>query len=348
MTAAAQPPDPPQPAWLLLVYQLPTRPSNARVKTWRRLQKVGALPVKNSVYVLPNSPQAHEDLEWIKAEITAMKGQGTVFAADSVNSLSSEEIVAAFRSARRQDFQAIRREAAKLLAGGRRSRTLRDPLQRRLERAARVLRERWNELVSIDFFGAPGRDEAAAALDELEQQLAGEGAHAPKGQQAGEVLKPESFRDRIWVTRPRPGIDRMASAWLIRRFIDPQAQFRFAERPDAAADGVPFDMFGVEFSHWGDNCTFETLAQRFGISNPAVGWLGRIVHDLDLKDERYAVPEAPAIGRLVDGLRQIYPDDHALLERGMTVFEALYRSFAGNPAQEKDKARASLRHRLLR
>ena len=327
-----------EPAWLLLAHQLPTRPSNARVKTWRRLQKVGALAVKNSVYVLPNSPQAREDLEWIKAEIVAMKGQATMFAAESVDSLSDEEIVAAFRSARQQDFEAIRREAAKLLAASRRGRGMRGPLRRRLARAGRLLRERWNEVVAIDSFGAPGRDETAAALEELEQQLAGVGTM--RMQPTGELLRAERFRERVWVTRPRPGIDRLASAWLIRRLIDPRAEFRFADKPDAVADSVPFDMFGVEFSHQGNHCTFETLAQRFGIHSPAIEWLGQIVHDLDLKDELYAVPDAPAIGRLVDGLRQIYTDDQVLLERGMTMFEALYRSFTGNPAQAKGAAKA--------
>ena len=170
-TPAAPLPSPPQanrePAWLLLVYQLPVSPSNARVKTWRRLQKVGALAVRNSVYVLPNSAQAREDLEWIKAEIAAMKGQAALFVADGVDSLCGEEIAAAFRAARQLDFEAIRREAAKLPAAGRRGRTMRAARRRRLERAGRLLRERWNETAAIDFFGAPGRDEAAAAVEEL-------------------------------------------------------------------------------------------------------------------------------------------------------------------------------------
>lgn len=351
-TPAAPLPSPPranrEPAWLLLVYQLPVSPSNARVKTWRRLQKVGALAVRNSVYVLPNSAQAREDLEWIKAEIVSMKGQATLFAADGVDSLSGEEIVAAFRAARQQEFEAIRREASRLPAASRRTRTVQPARRRRLERAARLLRERWSETAVIDFFGAPGRDEAAAAVEEVEQQLVGTLSSAAGGSQAGDVLKPEGFRDRVWATRPRPGIDRLASAWLIRRFIDPRAEFRFAKELDLAADAVPFDMFGAEFSHQGDNCTFETLAERFGIASPAVEWLGRIVHDLDLKDERYGVPEAAAIGRLVDGLRQVYQDDTALLEHGVTMFEALYRSFPSSLAQGKGRTKAVPRHRTRR
>ena len=133
------------------------------------------------------------------------------------------------------------------------------------------------------------------------------------------------FRQRTWVTRPRPGIDRMSSAWLIRRFIDPKARFRFAEKPAGAA--VPFDMYGVEFGHQGDHCTFETLVARFGIANPAVKRLAQVVHDLDLKEERYGLPEGPALGRMVEGLRRMYTDDGELLERGMTLMEALYQSF---------------------
>ena len=155
----------------------------------------------------------------------------------------------------------------------------------------------------------------------------------------------ERFRNRVWATRPRPGVDRMASAWLIRRFIDPGARFEFTEKPAEESEAVPFDMYGVEFSHHSDHCTFETLAQRFVIRAPAVEWLGRIVHDLDLKDEKYAVSEAAAVGRMVDGLRQMLTSDDELLERGITMFEALYRSFAGQPAPPKRPAKATSRRR---
>ncbi len=141
----------------------------------------------------------------------------------------------------------------------------------------------------------------------------------------------EKFKDRVWLTRPRPGIDRLATAWLIRRFIDPRARFRFAEKPEEGGATVPFDMFGVEFSHEGELCTFENLARRLAISSPAVVRVGQMVHDLDLKDGRYGAEEAPAIGRLVEGLRQVYADDHELLEHGIPMFEALYRSFGEQP-----------------
>jgi hypothetical protein len=338
----------PAPAWLLLVHQLPTQPSNVRVKTWRRLQKLGAMPFKNSVYILPNTAQAREDLEWMKAEIVAMKGEAAVFAADSVDGHAHEEVVASFRAVRQRDFAAIRGETVKLLRGRATDRALPTPLRQRLERAARALRQRWTETAAIDFFAAPGGEDALASLETLERMLAPEVRAAETRTDDGSPLMSKDFQGRTWVTRPRPGIDRMGSAWLIRRFIDPSAEFRFAEKPEAASDGVPFDMYGVEFSHHGNACTFETLVKRFRVTQPAVQWLGKIVHDLDLRDERYALPDAPVVGRLVDGLRQIVPDDAELLERGMTLFEALYRSYSGDVAARKSASKQRARRKALK
>lgn len=321
-------PEPGAPRWLLLVHQLPVRPSNVRVKTWRRLQHLGAVAVKDSVYLLPNTPQAREDFEWLKTEIVAMKGQATVFAADAVEAASREEILAAFHRARQQDYAAIEREARRVLAreGSRRASAGR--LDGRRLRTLDALRQRLAHAQSIDFFGAPGGEEAQSALEELQRRL--EPGATPPAKPEGETLVASTYRERIWVTRPRPGIDRMGSAWLIRRFIDPRARFRFADTPEKAARAVPFDMYGVEFGHQGGECTFETMARRFGVRQPGVKWLGLIVHDLDLKEQRYGLPEAAAVGRMVEGLRQIHGDDHELLEQGITMFEALYRSFQLN------------------
>jgi hypothetical protein len=137
-----------------------------------------------------------------------------------------------------------------------------------------------------------------------------------------------SFQGRLWITRPRPGVDRMASAWLIRRFIDRQARFAFAVDREAVPDhGVPFDMFGVEFSHQGEGCTFETLRSTFRIDEPALLRIAAIVHDLDLKDGRFGAPECSTVGAMIEGLQLAYHDDDALLEQGMTLFDSLYRSF---------------------
>lgn len=338
---ARQPANPPAISsheWLLLVYQLPAKPSNIRVRTWRRLQQVGAVGLKNSAYVLPNSPQAMEDFEWIRTEIATMNGQANVFFADHVDAATEQEVALAFRTARQTDFRNIAREAKKLLSKVKRSK-LATPVRQRLTRTLRTLRERWNEIVSIDFFQAPGREEAGDLLEQVERHLA-EGTMTTKSiSKSEEVLRKEKFRSRTWVTRPRPGIDRMSSAWLIRKFIDAEAKFVFAEKAEDMPQAVPFDMYGVEFSHEGNACTFETLLKRFGMKGSALGRIGQIVHNLDLKDERYDVPEALAVGRLVEGLRQIHADDHQLLEHGMEIFEALCRSLTNTPANQKPPSR---------
>jgi hypothetical protein len=186
-----------------------------------------------------------------------------------------------------------------------------------------MLRERLADIERIDFGKAAGRQAAAEVLATLERRLA-EYTRTPARIVAAQRPATE-FHNRRWVTRPRPGVDRMASAWLIRLYIDPGATFAFVDQP-ASAD-VPFDMYSGEFSHRGPLCTFETLAQRFGLRGTAVERIGQIVHDLDVKETRYAAPEGPAVGRIVEGLRQVHADDHVLLEQGMAMFEALARSF---------------------
>lgn len=323
--------------WLLLAYQLPVRPSNARVRTWRRLQRLGAVAVKNSVYVLPNSPQAREDFEWVKAEIQAMKGEASVFAADAIDGQTNDEIAGAFRRARQQDYEAIRREAESLRAGLRRAGPRGRPA--RLTQAARALGERLARVEAADSFQAPGRAAALEATEQLHRLLAGE-RQSEGQQQRGGQLDMQAYQQRIWITRPRPGIDRMGSAWLIRRFIDRRATFRFAEKPPEGKRAVPFDMYGVDFSHHGGECTFETLVRRFRMDDPALKWLGRVVHQLDLKDENEPLPESVAVGRMVEGLRQMYSDDHELLEQGIRMFEALYQSYTIQPAQKTTRRRA--------
>jgi hypothetical protein len=313
--------------WLLLVHQLPTSPSKARVRTWRRLQHLGAVAVRNAVYALPDSPQAREDFEWLKAEIVASRGEATVFAADTIDSLAHDDIVAAFRADRARVFEAIRKdvEAAARTASG--VGASKGTARRRLHRTVRQLSDRLAHVVATDFFGASGRDEAHAALAELGRVARGRVADAQEAPATGGALRAEDYRGKTWITRPRPGIDRSGSAWLVRRFIDPRARFVFGERPSASTRTVPFDMYDVEFSHHGDRCTFEVLTQRFGITDPAVEQLGRLVHDLDLKETRYNIPEGPTVGRVIDGLRQAYPQDDELLEHGIVLFEALYRAY---------------------
>jgi len=328
--------------WLVFVHQLPSSPSNVRVRTWRRLQQLGAVVVKQAVYVLPDSPVAREDFEWLKAEIEAAGGQATVFAADSVDAWSDDALVEEFRHARQAAYAGLARDVERVAgrpASRRSSRARRDPPARRLLEG---FRQRLAAIERIDFFGSAGRDRVVAVLGELEQRLAGHGSPLPVTSRRRATSAPPAYHQRHWVTRPRPGVDRMASAWLVRRFIDREARFGFAADRDAVPrDSIPFDMFGVDFSHRGDSCTFETLIETFEIRDAAVTRVAAIVHDLDLKDGRFGAPEAPAIGAVIEGLQLGYADDDALLAQGMTLFDALYRSFgqAGRHPRPRPVAR---------
>jgi hypothetical protein len=323
--------------WLLLLFQLPTRPTATRVRTWRQLQRLGALPVRNSGYALPNTDAAREDFEWLRADIIAAGGGATLFAAAAADQAGDEDLRAAFRSARSDDFEALRKAAVQV------GRTRRPQHDRRPGRDVRALVERLAHLDSIDFFAAPNSAAARAAVGALLQPA--EEVTVATARET--VLKTADFQHRTWVTRPRPGIDRFASAWLIRRFVDPAARFTFADSVAAAElqqrRAVPFDMFGAEFGHTAGGCTFETLVRRFAIDAPGIAWLARLVHALDLKDEA-PVPEAVALGRIVDGLRQVHAKDDVLLERGTEIIEAYYRS---RPA-EADKPAARSRRKSAR
>jgi hypothetical protein len=311
--------------WLLLVHQLPAKPSNLRVRTWRRLQQIGAVAVKQAVYALPDSPSAREDFEWLKTEIETGGGEASVFVADTVNTWSSDELVQEFRRARESDYGALARAIEIALKAARRTRAPR----RSRRAAARIVdnfRQRLGAIEAIDFFGSAGRDRVATLVSDLQRTLAGE-MPDERGATSPDASRRDSFRRRMWVTRPRPGIDRMASAWLIRRFIDPEARFSFVDQPPATGDAVPFDMFGVEFTHRGEWCTFEMLVHTFAISDSAVERLAAIVHDLDLKDAKFGAAEAGTVGALVEGLQAQHSDDHVLLDSGITMFEALYRAF---------------------
>ena len=322
----ARRPEPASPApvghrWLLFVHQLPTSPSNLRVRTWRRMQQLGAMAVKQAVYVLPDSPSAREDFEWLKTEIEGAGGQASVFAAASVDAWSDDALREEFRRDRQAAYTALAEELEEHIRRAARPRRQHSASSLR-GRTLAAMRERLAALERIDFFGSAGRDRVVSLIARLE---AGSAGGAPASSSAPKDRR--HYHRRLWVTRPRPGVDRMSSAWLIRRFIDAEARFGFvADRDGAPKDAIPFDMFGVEFTHRGEHCTFETLCDDFGVDDAAVRRVAAIVHDLDLKDVRFNAPDAPSIGLLIDGLQLATADDAELLAHGIVLFEALYRA----------------------
>jgi len=312
--------------WLLLIHQIPPRPAYLRVKIGRRLHSLGAVAVKNSVYVLPRSDESLELFQWVRREIVAGGGEASVCEAGFVEGLQDRTIEGLFNAAREADYAELADEAKRLQAATRRgrraSRRRTDPMATSLPR----LRRRLEEITAIDFFGAPGRGTAEGILASLASQLRPEKAAAPRS----EPVPTSTVRGRRWVTRAGVHVDRIASAWLIRRFIDPEATFGFVTGADAGPQEgeLRFDMFEAEFTHEGEECTFEVLLRRFGIEDLALRRIAEIVHDLDLKDSRFARPEAAGLDRLIAGIALRHAEDESRLRDGAEVFEALYESFA--------------------
>lgn len=332
----------PRERWLLLVQQLPTRPSSVRIKTWRRLQQLGSVVLKNSVYILPHTPQAREDFEWLCTEIREANGQASILVAEALTSEQEQDIRQAFRAARSTDYEALRvkaRDLVRSMPG-----TLTGIGRQGLQRSLRALRDEFARIQSIDFCSAPARTAAEEMLNAVAAKLTSKPSKTAGARPKATVLNRDAYQRRIWVTRPRPGVDRMASAWLIQRFIDSGARFVF---DDIGATLVPkrklpFDMFGAEFGHQGDRCTFETLCERFALDEPAIRRIAEIVHDIDLKDGRYGPAEAPVIANVIEGLQTTYKDDHELLQHGIALFAGLYESF-GHSAHASTRGQARSR-----
>jgi hypothetical protein len=314
-------------AWLLLAHQLPPKPAYFRVKIWRRLQDLGAVAIKASLYALPSNADTREDFQWLLREIQEGGGDATLFEARLVDGLTDQEVRALFDKARDTDYDALAAEARPVAEG-----MGADPEEWRVRvpefrtQLAR-LRRRLAEVVEIDFFGANGRDAVEGLLSGIERRLA-EAAETADREKALSTEQ-EKPRGRTWVTRRGVHVDRIASAWLIRRFIDLQARFRFV--PDKGYVPEPgeirFDMFEAEYTHEGDHCTFEVLLARLCPPEPALQAIAEIVHDIDLKDGKFGREEAAGIKTLIAGIAVATDDDDRRLERGATVFEDLYKYF---------------------
>ena len=304
--------------WLLLIHQIPPKPDYFRVKVRRRLQRLGAVALKNSVYVLPSRSESVEDFRWLLREIMADGGDATLCESVFLEGISPSELESMFGAERDVDYAEIVAAAQGL------ERSSTSPAGERpeeLEAELARLRRRLVEVGAIDYFGARGRAAAEQAISAVEVRV----SRPPAGRDQGIGV----MRGHTWVTRRDVFVDRIASAWLIRRFIDPKARFAFiggkTYRPKAGE--VRFDMFEAEYTHEGDRCTFETLLQRAGLRDRALRIIGEIVHDIDCKDAKFGREEAPGIAAIVRGLVREFSDDRTRLEHGAAALDRLYASF---------------------
>lgn len=312
--------------WLLLLHQLPAQPAYLRVKVWRRLQALGAVAVKNAVYVLPFTGEAQEDFEWLLGEIKSGGGEGVICEARLIDGLNDQDVRALFDQARDADYAEITSEARALL--DRVEASASEP--RDEARTAHLkLRTRFAQVVEIDFFGSNGREPAEGLLNGLAQRLA-DRTGEPPAEPTPPVDPISALKGRTWVTRTGVHVDRIASAWLVRRFIDENAVFKFVPpKGYVPSEGeLRFDMFQAEFTHEDDRCTFEVLLARTGLgTDPALKALGEIVHDIDLKDGKFGREEAGGLKTLIAGLCLATRDDADRIARGSVLFDDLYGYF---------------------
>jgi hypothetical protein len=317
--------------WLLLFHQIPPDPAYLRVKIGRRLARIGAVGLKNSVYVLPLSDAALEDAHWVVQEISGGGGDATLCEARFIEGLTDREVERRFQAARDEDYAELGREAREL------AKTTRKPARPRHEGRAKLeadiarLEKRLEEIASIDFFQAPGREAAVGLVQALRARLAPDDEPEIS---AAEIESKDRYIHRTWVTRTGVHVDRIASAWLVRRFVDAAAKFKFvpAKGYKPRADEVRFDMFEAEFTHEGDRCTFEVLVERLSIRDAGVSAIAEIIHDIDLKDARYERSETPGVAAAIAGLCQVHREDDARLEHGFAVLDGLHRYFSRRKA----------------
>jgi len=299
-------------AWLLLAFTLPTKRASQRVEIWRKLQRFGTVPLGNSGYLLPNSTGNEERFQWLATTIRKYGGDGSVVHVESIDNLSRPQLIGRFAEARAREYQELIHELQTFS-----STRVQGKGAGRLSR----LRNRFQEIVEVDFFDSPLQKRAQELLEHAGRMRASK-ATAPNAK-----INPKDYRGRLWVTRPRPGVDRCASAWLIRNFIDRKARFGFAPENRVPSGGVPFDMFHEEgFGHRGDDCTFETLTKQFHVRDQKVWHIGQIIHDADLLDDRFGRKEGYGVDEILKGWAQQGITDDKLLERGMQLIEGLYHA----------------------
>jgi hypothetical protein len=306
-------------SWLLLLYSLPAKSGALRLSVWRQLKRLGAVPLKTSASVLPDKPELYESFQWLAQRVREQGGDATLVRADDIDGVSDDEIVALFQQARAAEYDDLLKDIRPLLpARGKKTPATAEDLEK--------LAARLQAVRQIDFFDCPKATDAEMLLRRL-----GDTTAAGKAK----TLSIKHYQKRVWLTRPRPEVDRVGSAWLIQRFIDPKAAFVFASEASAHPEALPYDMVGVEFGHHGDDCTFETFIKRFTLTDPGLKKIAAIIHDADLGDGRHGTQEGAGLLAIFRGWAQMGWTDHDILARGFDCFDAFHRQLSTRKTAKK-------------
>ena len=297
-------------SWLLLLLRLPATHTAQRVAIWRKLKKFGAIQIQTSTYILPDEPARYESFQWLTQHIRDAGGDATLVRAREIEGLPNEKLIGLFNSTRAKEYTAL---AEMLRSSKHRGKTTtKEPAPHLIDR----VRKQFREIQQTDFFDCPRAQDVEMRLGKLEGDQ--------RSESTANKIRSRDYRGRIWLTRPRPEIDRVGSAWLVRNFIDPNARFIFGQKIPKKRRVVSFDMLNADFSHQGDDCTFETLTKRFGIQDKNLRKIGEMIHDADLDDGKFGRNECIGIDRVLKGWAKEGLADQEILRRGFECFEALH------------------------
>jgi hypothetical protein len=305
-------PSPSSIAWLLLTFTLPSKRASQRVEVWRKLHRYGSVPLGNSGYLLPKNPVNEERFQWLATGIRKYGGDASIVHVQAIDNISTPQLIGRFAEARAREYQELIRQLQEFSDMPRPKRAL-----GRLSR----LRSRFQEIAEVDFFHSPLQKRVGELLANADA------TRLTRRTSERQKIDPREYKKRVWVTRPRPGVDRCASAWLIQRFIDSKARFAFAPENQVPGKSVPFDMFHESgFGHRGEDCTFETLQKEFRIRDRRVKVISEIIHDADIADDKFGRKEGYGVDEILKGWARQGTSDQELLDRGMLLIEGLYHA----------------------
>ncbi|MBI5049114.1 MAG: chromate resistance protein [Deltaproteobacteria bacterium] len=316
-------------AWLLYFYTVPSKPVSSRMWIWRRLAKTGAIAIKDAVYILPYNDEHYELLQWLTSEIIAMKGDAGFVRVSKIETMKNEELIELFNRQRENNFRSIAISVSEI---EKKINSIKKGFasnhSNKLSERFKLVSMEFEETKRIDFFNSKAGAGLKKRLGLIEERLKMASDVIIKGAVVT-ARRIEDYQGKVWFTRKKPFVDRMASAWLLKRFVDNNAVFKFTDESTAgAADkkSVFFDIRAGEFTHVGSLCTFEVIINSFGIKDPAAQKIAEIVHELDVKDGLYENPESTGVEEILKGIRKTVKNDEEMLKRGMEVFEMLYTS----------------------
>jgi hypothetical protein len=318
--------------WLLFFYSVPSRPVSNRMRIWRKLAKTGAVQMKGAVYILPFNDEHYEFLQWLVSEIVGMKGEAAVVSIEKIDTMKDAEIIAFFDQQKASGYKTLQKSFDDL---GRRLSSIQKGAKPQNVKGISAqfarLQKEFEDIKRIDFFSS----REGTALGEKIKRVQADlkiisGAEMKHPKSAALISKSHAdYHGKTWITRKKPFIDRMASAWLIKRFIDKDAAFDFIDEKDIDTidkRSVTFDVRGGEFTHNGDMCTFEVIMKSFGLRDKTLKKMAEIIHDLDMKDDKFNAVEARGMENILEGIRRTAKNDRDALDKGMTLFEMLYAS----------------------